>query len=235
MKTSKIGIILSAVVLLLGLLSDPRTGEAHMTSQTERHQPSAVSPVGSWEWQGGQIVLQVVFNADGTGSFNSQAIKWQLQGGVMTLNDGFSTVRYNASLAADSLTLSGGNLPQALTFRRTSDKAIAGGDAPSEESGPVGSWEREAGDKRYRLVIQADGTGALDGMAFQWAFDQGSLRLTVGKDVVTYKASFAENTMTLAGASQQQPTIWKRLAASGAQGKAQSGTGLVGKWQGPDG
>ncbi len=110
MRSSRI-IAAIGIPLLAFLLS------SRVPTQGAPQTPASVL-VGTWETHRGQSDFKLVLNADGKGSLNGLALQWQFAGGNLTLAAARGTFKYNASLAGDSLTLSGGDLKQPLVFQR---------------------------------------------------------------------------------------------------------------------
>ena len=214
---------------------------ACMYNQLTMGKQAAASPAGNWELKAGQVNLKLTLNPDGTGTLNGVSIKWQLNQGVMIVNDGAATMMYKATMTADSLTLAGANLQQPLTFQRVGEAADEQ-DAPDPEvAGPAGTWRREGNGQVHNMSLRPDGSGAVDGIAFEWKFNQNTLMLRAGNETLMYKASMAPDSMILSGGNLPQPVVWQRAGKStgvnerGTTKKAAPASGLAGRWQGPDG
>ena len=53
----------------------------------------------------------------------------------------------------------------------------------------VGKWQGTKGSSQYNLVLNADQSGSLNGMAIQWSYAGSTLVLTAAKGTFHYKAS----------------------------------------------
>jgi hypothetical protein len=82
----------------------------------------------------------------------------------------------------------------------------------------VGKWQGTKGSSRYNLVLNADQSGNLNGMAIQWSYAGGTLILTAAKGTFHYKASFNNDSLTLSGSDLQQPLEFQRVDASSPSG-----------------
>ena len=80
----------------------------------------------------------------------------------------YQAVTYQMVLQGDSLRLSGGDLPQPVTFGRQ------GGGQPSSI---VGSWVYTQGNITMGFEIEASGQGSFNGVALTWSYAAGTLTL----------------------------------------------------------
>lgn len=179
-----------------------------------------LDPVGRWEARTGDETVVLEFNPDGTGRYNEASFGWSLRGErlLATDTDG-EAVDYRLAIEGDRLTLSEGDLDGPFAFVRSSA-------AGSEPVGIVGSWE--GGDPRdpLHLVVAADGSGTLNGVAMHWTFDAGRLAITVPATGVTqgFSAALSGDRLSLSGGGLPGELAFTRAAA------ARDDTELVGRW-----
>jgi hypothetical protein len=200
-----------------------------------RTQPPAspASPLGSWETPGPSGPIALMLRADGTGTFGGGTIRWQYEKGILALTGPNGTViKYNASLAQESLTLTGADLREPVVFRSVAATAERPGevktDGDSSKAGIIGSWQGPQG------VIQfnANGSMSIQGVPYRYTL-QGNVITLIGNDgsiPMPYKLNGESLTVTLNG----QVAVLKRIAsdAPASQGGAakSSAAELVGKW-----
>jgi len=134
----------------------------------------------------------MVFNADGTGNFNGEQGTWTYSGGNLSISGASgSAFTYRASMTSTSLTISGGNLSQPMTFQRAGAGAGAGGEqyetgasvgaeqgaTAGAASRPVGVWETEGKNGPVTMDLKPDGSGVFAGENVRWQFNQGVLTI----------------------------------------------------------
>jgi len=92
--------------------------------------------------------------------------------------------------------------------------------SPGQDSTSLlaGNWEGTKGSSRYNLVLNADQSGRLNGMAIQWSYAGGTLVLTAAKGTFHYKASIHYDSLTLSGSDLQQPLEFQREGAANSSG-----------------
>jgi hypothetical protein len=186
-------------------------------------------PAGSWEVPGPQGVIHLNLKRGGAGDFGGGPIHWTFSQKVLSLTGpNGRPIMYNAALAGDSMTLSGGGLEGPLEFHRAggAPKATAGGEEHEEkETGLVGNWQGNTGIMR----LNADGTATFNGTNFRYTAENGILTLT-GSDgslPMPYTLSGDSLQVTVQG---QQGTL--RRVHGGSAGKAGGGTPMemAGQW-----
>src|SRR5688572_24684615 len=83
-------------------------------------------------WHSNQFGYQMTLklNADGSGEFDGEAIKYVVKGAqfAMTIVNDHETINYNYQLKGNNLTISGGDLDQPVAFAR------AGSDGQSSQN-----------------------------------------------------------------------------------------------------
>src|SRR5262245_14544417 len=79
---------------------------------------AAPNLTGTWHAKEQGFTLVLVLNADGTGTFDDEPIKYAVKGGTLSVNDGGEVSNYTFALNGSSLRLSGGDLDQPMVFER---------------------------------------------------------------------------------------------------------------------
>ncbi len=74
--------------------------------------------MGTWSARRGTSDFVLVLNQGGSGFLNSLSLRWNVEGSTLSLATPKGNYRYRFSLSGDSLTLSGSNLKQPLSFTR---------------------------------------------------------------------------------------------------------------------
>lgn len=74
---------------------------------------------GTWQARSGDEIRHIVVRSDSSAQFGEEVARWRLVGDSLwiTLGDGVWQV-YGMKLAADKLTISGGDLEKPVTLRR---------------------------------------------------------------------------------------------------------------------
>jgi len=202
--------------------------------------------VGTWQVQNTSGTFTLVLDANGSGKFNNDKIRWQFNQGVLTLSwENGTTYMYNTSLAGDTLSVSGGNLSQPILFHRLGPGGGTGGLAAAagatsksptkdfETSGPVGNWETQGSNGPVSMVLNAGGTGNMAGENIHWKFNQEVLMITRGGgDTHMYNAKLAADSITLTSAVLKQPSVFHRVGQSSSMtgsANGSAGSGGAGK------
>ena len=98
------------------------------------------------------------------------------------------------------------------------------------EPGVVGSWEFRNAQGALRFEFDANGSGSLNGIPFQWALQGGELALTMQGNSVSYQMAIDSNEMRLSGGDlTTEVTLQKVMHA------AASDASILGKWQAASG
>lgn len=169
----------------------------------------STSILGVWELAHPTAPLRLTLAADASGTLNGAAVRWSFEGGRLTLTAGMTRV-YDAALTADTLTLSGGGLPEALALKR----------AAEDDTRLVGKWRTAAG---AGLEFRADGSAVNASGAFRWQAGGGKLYLAMGATV--FQADYALDgdrlILTDAGGGRMELTRGEAVA------RAAAGRGVV--------
>ncbi len=110
------------------------------TAVAAAQQSSAL--IGTWSATFQGFPIEMVLNADGSGSFTGDGIQWRVQGNKLVLTSEDGADAYNYRLQGAQLILSGGDIVSPLTFTRHGGKAPGAeratqeGTAPEEEAPP---------------------------------------------------------------------------------------------------
>lgn len=201
-------------------------------------------------WQNNQFGYQMtlILNADGSGEFDGEMIKYTIQANKLSLvQDGQTTV-YTYVLQGNSLTLSGGDLDGSIIFTRGGTQntqpvvqnqsqqtyqqpQTAGGTQSGADV--IGVWSGNGESVEFKN----NGQCIYLGNTFQYQVSQGHIILQTQQGNAMLAYSIKGNQLTLS-ANGQQFTYTKGAGNVGqapAQNQAQPGGGrvaqeLVGKW-----
>jgi len=196
-------------------------------------------------WQNNQFGYQMtlMLNADGSGEFDGEEIKYKAQSGILALTivQKQTTTNYKYALSGSSLTVSGGDLEQPVTFTKAGSAPISTPPQPpvqdnaNPQSQPatggvdknlIGAWNGNG----ENLEFKPDGSCVYLGNTFQYQASNGQITLTTqqGSAVLAYTI---KGTQLLLNANGQQLTYNRGAAsvptATGAKNVPQE---LVGKW-----
>jgi hypothetical protein len=226
--------VLSALSLALSPAASAQIGAAI-------NKQAAPAIAGTWQNTETGAPLTLLLLPDGTGEFNGTMLKYSLAGAKLTLAmAGNQPVTYGYSLSGDKLTLSGGDLKQALAFMRTGStqggmaggqtggstaiapaqgatKPAAGG-APSP-AGIVGIWEGYGETMEFR----PGGVAIYLGQQMQYSVAGSTLTLVAGGQSVPMAFAISGNQLTLA--ANGKTLVYTRRGSVGAAGNQAEGGG----------
>lgn len=188
-------------------------------------QPAPPSPApaatggaaGTWELRTPNGVARMVLAADGSGSLNGAALKWQLDGGILSVSMNNATIMYYSKLDANSLTLSGGDLQQPATFQRA---GAGGGEAPVPApsgggGGLVGIWT----SPRETIEFRADGTMIFAGQSVRYAAHGDAITISGPAGSADIQYRLEGDTLTVTANGQRE--TYARRGGAGAQRQQQ--------------
>ena len=194
-------------------------------------------------WQNSQFGYQMtlLLNADGSGEFDGEMIKFTTEGSKLSIiQQGQATV-YTFNLQGNSLNLSGGDLEKAITFTRggsneqttavlsdPTTKKMNGGNTSTDEL--IGVWSGNGETIEFKANAQC----LYLGNTFPYEISQGHVILTTGQGKVMFAYSIEGNQLNLT-ANGRQVTYSRGAANEVVAGKNAQGSGnvaqeLVGKW-----
>lgn len=232
--TAHLNCLFSSSIVLLCLLVPLASGFAQGDANL----------VGTWQSKDTNVPIVLILKSDGTGKLDNAGIKYVVEGNKLKVNEDGVVNNYTFSLRANTLTVSGGDLDQPLTFERQGTASAKGLGARRNQAGELaassdlaGAWERRAGQEVFRLVLNSDGTGTLGDQSFKWTFNQGVLSLSGGGTTLMYNARVSGSSLNLSGGSPPQTVTFNRVQmGSGAavrenEEAGSSSGGLIGRWQ----
>lgn len=200
-------------------------------------------------WQNSQFGYQMtlMLNADGTGEFDGEQVKYTAKGGVLslTITSQQETNNYSYALNGNSLTVSGGDLDQPVTFTRSGSGANA---SPTEN--PPATAQANSGNNLANnnllgvwsgngetIEFKDNGQCVYLGNTYTYTASQGVISLSTVQGAVSFNYTINNNQLTLAANGNQ--VVYQRGTA-GAQKSNPGNTGgegaknvppeLVGKW-----
>lgn len=197
---------------------------------------------GAWQFSEGGITLTLKLNPDQTGSLNGDSFKYTVSGNRLLVQDNAGdAAAYTFTLNGDLLTVSGGNLPRALTFMRqggggglfekglgkNTDKSTLAGGEEKEDNGIAGLWKSNTAT----VQIFKDGKLTINGELFSYRVDGRFITLTNNEG--SARVEFELNGDTLVTYYQGERSTYKRVRGGGdatvAAGRANPPE-LFGKW-----
>ncbi|MBI4167172.1 MAG: hypothetical protein HY508_15710 [Acidobacteria bacterium] len=112
-----------------------------------------------------------------------------------------------------------------------STQTLVAGQARSGKSGNIaGVWESKTEQGGSTLLLNADGSGEVNGKELHWTYNQGILSLSLeGGSTIMYEAVLAGNSLSVKSADMTQPKVFTRLGSAAAEpAKPASGGGVGG-------
>ncbi len=191
--------------------------------EAQKDKPADAGPPGSGTWvlSAGQTSFTLELKPDGTGSFNETPLKWKLDEKSLRLEMGGGVVSYEAKLSDNELALTGGDLPQAVTFKRSGGGGEGDEKAPAERT-VVGKWSSKDGP----VELRPDGTGTINGTPVRYQLEPGVVVIFSEERGITripYKLDETGNRMTVTADGGQD--VLTRVGARAGGGGARGGGG----------
>lgn len=212
----------------------------------------AQSISGTWLYQSGNLPLTLLLLDNGTGEFQGMAIKYRIQDGKLTLDDGIQPVTYNYKLTATTLTLSGGGMQMAISFSKSgsSNENIIGQSQYKDKSensstnintsqntnvnskaganGGLSGGTDLSGiwdGQQGKVIFYPDGTMLYNGTSYQYSASGNSIYITGNDGSVTFTYNLTNNQLTLS-----QNTSSARYSKTSALKPDRIDPQMVGKW-----
>lgn len=193
------------------------------------------SPQLAGIWQNNQFGYQMtlMLNADGTGEFDGDQIKYSANAGILaiTIVSQQTTNNYKFILNGNSLTVSGGDLDQAVTFTRNGSGPITPADSPPANNNLVGTWSGNGETIEFR----ENGQCIYLGNTYAFTASEGVISLSTAQGAASFNYIIDANQLILSANGNR--VVYQRGTAGVGQPPAHQGTGarnvpqeLVGKW-----
>jgi len=78
-------------------------------------------------------------------------------------------------------------------------------------SGLSGTWAGRSDQSSFTLILNADGSGSLNGLNLKWHVSVGNLSLDTSRGTFKYRASLSGDLLTLSGTDLKQPLVFQRV------------------------
>lgn len=212
--------------------ASPAKGLGARIKQAAVASPASGGPAGIWETVGPNGTIRLALKPDGTGTFGGGPVRWEFNQGILSLTGpNGTTIMYNATLTATSLTVSGAGLTNPVSFRRVQSEESANPPKAQEASkgrgGLVGKWQGPQGI----VQINEDGSMIIQGTNYRYTVQGNTLTLIASDGIlpVPFELSGDRLTVTIGGQSQ---TLQRVPADSSGSSTNQAGVAaeLAGKW-----
>ncbi len=192
-------------------------------------------------WQNSQFGYQMtlMLNADGSGEFDGEIIKFTHQGDKLSIMQRGQTTIYSYALQENTLTLSGGDLDKAITFTRNgtqqqapvseNNSNLKSQNNTSADGSLIGVWSGNG----ETIEFKSDGQCVYIGNTFSYQVSQGHIILATAQGNVMFAYNIKNNQLNLTANGQQ--VSYTRGATNTTSASENSKTGtiaqeLVGKW-----
>ena len=183
----------------------------------------AQSVSGTWTFSNGNFPITMLLLDNGTGEFQGIPIRYKVQNGKLTIDDGVQPVIYDYKLGQNTLTLSGGDLQVSVTFNKPGGNVS--NNSPPAAAGPgsglAGIWEGQQG----KIVFYPDGMMLYNGTSYNYTSSGNSLSITGTDGSVTFNCNLQGNQLTLSQNSNS--AVYSK---TGNIRPDQVDPQLVGKW-----
>lgn len=196
---------------------------------------------GIWQNSDFGYQMTLMLNADGTGEFDGEVIRYAIQGNRLTMMIDGQSITYTYGLSGENLNLSGGDLDASITFSKAggAHQEIASmppsppqppsdPPTPSANSGSLlGVWSGNG----ETIEFKNNGQCAYLGNTFYYQSTPSQITLQTNNGNIVFNYSIKGNQLTIAGNAGQvvytRGTNNNTAATAGAKGIAME---LVGKW-----
>ena len=158
-------------------------------------------------WQNNQFGTQMtlMLNADGSGEFDGESIRYTTLGNTLSIILATTTTKYTFNLQGNLLALSGGDLDGQVQFSRNGSSTPEGNGGLNPRADPVtpstnntavnliGLWSGNG----EMIEFKADGKCVYIGNTFPYQISQGHIILTTGQGNVTFAYAVLGTQLTL--------------------------------------
>jgi hypothetical protein len=192
-------------------------------------------------WQNSQFGYQMtlMLNPDGSGEFDGESIKYSTNTNKLLITQSGHTTTYTFVLQGKSLTLSGGDLDDKVTFTKagtesTQSQVIVTQEPAAKQdskSSLIGVWSGNG----ESIEFKPNGQCIYIGNTFPYEESQGHIALTTQQGKVMFAYAIRGNELNLT-ANGQQVSYTRGASNQSAQMNSQNKNGgnvaleLVGKW-----
>jgi hypothetical protein len=196
---------------------------------------------GTWHAKEHGFTMILILRADGTGTFDDEAIKYTIIGNKLAITEDGEVNQYTFTLQGNSLTLSGGDLDKPMIFERQGTAPATGLGAKRNQAAARTSADTEPAPKSNSLVgrwqgpesvvqINENGTIIIGGDTYRYAVTSNVITISNSDESLPIPFELKGDTLVVSVNGQQQTL--KRLKNDAA---AKSGPGgvnaeLAGKW-----
>ncbi|MFN3839087.1 MAG: hypothetical protein ACK4RF_00125 [Cyclobacteriaceae bacterium] len=191
-------------------------------------------PTGTWVNNQFGYQMMLILNEDGTGEFDGEMIRYTITGNKLSITQAAIATQYTFSVAAATLTLSGGDIDGTITFNRltagnegTKSTPVQAQSNSTINPAILGTWSGYGETIEFR----ADGQCNYRGEQFTYRIAGKSivLQTPLGDAALEYQVN---NNQLVLTANGQTFTYTKSAASSVSSlgGKARVAPELVGKW-----
>jgi hypothetical protein len=183
---------------------------------------------GIWQTDHFGSQMTMMLNPDGSGEFDGEMIRYTAKSGVLSIIADNETNNYKYVLNGNSLTVSGGDLDQAVTFTKGSttspDRSMPNSSGGIKDL--IGVWSGNG----ENLEFNTDGTCIYLGKNFRYQVANGEITLITRKGIAVFGYAVKGTQLTLSANGKQ--VVYNRgtsgnALASGPKNIPQE---LAGKW-----
>jgi hypothetical protein len=200
---------------------------------------------GLWRNSAMGFNMDLNLQTNGKGTFDEEAISYQFTGSALIISSGSSKTTYQAKLAGDDLTLSGGDLDAPILFTRVGaignakSNVSSGSSSPPSNAGSslVGTWIAQ----NEEITFTHEGKMIYNGAPLSYSLQSNQIVVQAPAGNITFEYTLNGNYLTLkseglnAMYTRKTGSTTTSQAAIPAQPNVNAGDGiidqtLVGKW-----
>lgn len=199
---------------------------------------------GNWKASLQGYTMKLELKADGTGKLDDEPITYKVANGKITITESDNVINnYTYSLTGNKLTVSGGDLNDAITFTKESKGGL--GDKVNQKTNPMvaekkdevqekipaglkGQWSGATGT----FIFNDGGKGTANGQGFNYTTNGNQVTMSDNTGTYALNYNITGNTLILTGGNGS--ATFTRNAGNNSSSSVPQGNGnaaqLAGKW-----
>lgn len=197
---------------------------------------------GNWKASVQGFTMKLELKADGTGKLDDEPITYKVANGKITITESDNVTNvYSYNLNGNKLTVSGGDLNEAMIFTKEAkgglgekmnqknDQTVSAKNDVSTgktSTGLKGQWTGATGT----FIFNDGGKGIVNGQGFNYSITGNIITMSDNSGTYTLNYAITGNTLTLSGSNGSSTFTRNAGNSTPSLTKSNKGAELVGKW-----
>jgi hypothetical protein len=192
---------------------------------------------GIWQNNDFGYQMTLILQANNTGEFDGESIQYKVIGSTLNVTQSGLTNQYNYTLSGNSLTLSGGDIEQPITFTRagatkaTNTSTVGAIASKNATDNIIGQWSGYG----ETIEFKTSGECTYLGQTYPYQLSQGHVTLQTAQGGVMMAYTISGNQLSLTANGKTLQYTRGKAASNAGTGLKSTGAGrvameLVGKW-----